>query len=122
MTANYVSNIEINGVSYPIREGGEVTSLAASGSITLADNSINKITATGAVTFTLPTVTDTTVFHQILVQLNMASAQTIDVGTTYYFSATAPDLSAAGTYNLIYEYDNTASHWVVGALVKGAAA
>ena len=98
----------------------DMTSLSASGSISLSDNTINKISATGSVTFTLPSVTDLTKFHQIFVQLYMASAQTIDLGTTYYFNNEAPDLSEAGTYDLIFEYDNTASHWVVGCLSKGA--
>lgn len=96
-----------------------MTSLSSSGTIALSDNTINKISATGSVTFTLPSVTDLTKFHQIFVQLSMASAQTIDLGTTYYFSSTAPDLSQAGTYNLYWEYDNTASHWVVGVIPKG---
>lgn len=98
----------------------DMTALSASGTIALSDNTINKITATGNVTFTLPSVSDLTKFHQIFVQLNMSSARTINVGTTYYFGGTAPDLSSAGTYNLIFEYDNTASHWVVGSLKKGA--
>ena len=98
-----------------------MTSLSASGTIALSDNTINKISATGSVTFTLPSVTDLTKFHQIFVQLSMASAQTIDLGTTYYFNSTAPDLSQAGTYNIYWEYDNTASHWVAGCLGKGSA-
>lgn len=98
-----------------------MTALSASGSITLSDNSVNKITATGTVTFTLPTITDTTVLHQIFIQLNMSTARTINLGTTYYFNSTAPDLSSAGTYNIYYEYDNTASRWVVGCISKGAA-
>ena len=98
----------------------DMTALSASGSISLSDNTINKITATGAVTFTLPTITDLTKFHQIFVQLNMSTAQTINLGTTYYFNSVSPDLSVAGTYNLYFEYDNTASHWVVGCISKGA--
>ena len=98
-----------------------MSSLSASGTIALSDNTINKISATGTVTFSLPSVSDLTKFHQIFVQLYMSSAQTINLGTTYYFSKTAPDMSAAGTYNIIYEYDNTASHWVVGVLSKGTA-
>ena len=98
-----------------------MTSLSASGTVALTDNTVNKISATGTVTFTLPSVSDTTKFHQIFVQLYMSTARTINLGTTYYFNKEAPDLSAAGTYNLIYEYDNTASHWVCGVLVKGSA-
>lgn len=96
-----------------------INTLSTSGTITLSDNSIYYIAPTGTVTFTLPTVSDNTKFHQILVQINMASAVTIDVGTTYFFNKTAPDLSATGLYNLIYEYDG--SNWVVGCVSKGAA-
>ena len=98
-----------------------VNALAASGSITLTDNSVNKVTPTGNITFTLPTVTDTTKFHQILVQVNLSTVVTIGVGTTYYFNKTAPDLSAAGVYDLIFEYDNVNGYWVCGLLSKGAA-
>ena len=99
-----------------------VNALAASGSITLTDNSVNKVTPTGNITFTLPTVTDTTKFHQILVQVNLSTVVTIGVGTTYYFNKTAPDLSAAGVYDLIFEYDNVNGYWVCGLLSKGSAA
>ena len=87
--------------------------------ITLTDNSINTLTPTGNTTFTLPTVTDTTIFHQILVQLDLSTLYTIDLGTTTYFNETAPDLSATGNYNILYEYDNALSEWVVGAISKG---
>lgn len=88
--------------------------------ITLTDNSVNTLTPTGNTTFTLPTVTDTTVFHQILVQLNLTTVYTIALGTSTYFGGTAPDLSATGNYNLVYEYDNALSAWVVGCIDKGA--
>ena len=98
-----------------------VTTLSTSGTIALADNSINKITPSAAVTFSLPTVTDSTVFHQILVQVNLSTVYTITLGTSYYFDKTAPDMTTAGQYNLIYEYDNANSHWVVGCVAKGVA-
>lgn len=94
-----------------------VTALSGT-SITLTDNSVNTLTPTGNTTFTLPTVSDTTTFHQILVQLNLSTVYTIDLGTTTYFGGTTPDLSATGNYNLIYEYDNALSTWVVGAVSK----
>ena len=94
-----------------------VTTLSGT-SITLTDNSINTLTPTGNTTFTLPTVTDTTIFHQILVQLNLSTVYTITLGTTTYFGGTAPDLSNVGNYNLIFEYDNALSAWVVGAVSK----
>jgi hypothetical protein len=99
----------------------DMTALAASGTIALSDNNVYKISATGTVTFTLPTITDATKFHQILVQLYMASVQTINLSTTYYFNGTAPDMTEAGYYTIIYEYDNIHSVWVVGALKKASA-
>lgn len=94
--------------------------LSSSGSITLVDGSINTITPTDLVTFTLPTVTDNTVFHQILVQVNLSTVVSIDVGTVYYFNSTAPDMSEIGVYNLIYEYDKANQYWVCGVLIKGS--
>lgn len=95
-----------------------VTTLATSGTISLADNSINRIAPTGNVTFTLPTVSDNNAFHQILVQMNLASKKTINLGTSNYFAKTAPEFES-GQYNIIYEYNG--SHWVVGAIATGAA-
>lgn len=95
--------------------------LSTSGTVALSDNSINSITPTAAVTFTLPTVTDATTFHQILVQMNLSTLYSITLGTSYYFNNTAPDLSSTGVYNLIFEYDNANNYWVVGCVSKGAA-
>lgn len=92
---------------------------STSGTIELTDNSINSITPSGNITFTLPTIADNTVFHEIMVQINLSTVYTIDVGTTYYFNKTAPDLSTAGTYNLYYEYDKATQQWYCGALSKG---
>ena len=97
-----------------------ITTLSGT-SITLTDNSINTLTPTGNTTFTLPTISDTTKYHQILVQLDLSTVYTITLGTTTYFEGSAPDLSATGNYNLIYEYDNALSAWVVGCVEKGAA-
>lgn len=97
-----------------------ITILATSGTIALSDNSINSITPTGNVTFTLPTVTDNTVFHQILVQMNLsADYYTINVGASSYFNKEIPTFGQTGKYNIIYEYDSTANEWVVGAIEKG---
>lgn len=101
-----------------------VNVLSTSGTIALTDNSINTITPSGNITFTLPTVTDNTKFHQILVQVNLSTVYTIDLGlgaTPHYFNSTAPDLSNVGVYNLYYEYDKANQYWVGGALVKGVA-
>ena len=96
-----------------------ITVLETSGTIALSDNSINSITPTGNVTFTLPTITDNTVFHQILVQMNLSTVYTIDVGATNYFNYSILAFDEVGQYNIIYEYDSTANHWVVGAIGKG---
>lgn len=96
-----------------------ITVLETSGTIALSDNSINSITPTGNVTFTLPTITDNTVFHQILVQMNLSTVYTIDVGATNYFNYSILAFDEVGQYNIIYEYDSIAEHWVVGAIGKG---
>ena len=98
-----------------------ITNLAYSSSVSLTTNSINKITLTGNVTFSLPTPTDLTILNQIVVNLYMSTAYTIGFGTTTYFGGEAPDLSEAGYYELIYEYDPISSTWVVGALKKASA-
>lgn len=99
-----------------------VTVLATSGTITLSDNSINSITPTGTVTFTLPTITDNTTFHQILVQLNLTNTSYLSLnglGTEKYFDMSSPDLTETGNYNIYYEYDAINNYWVVGAIRKG---
>ena len=93
--------------------------LESSGVITLTDNSINTITPTGNVTFTLPTITDDTVLHQIFVQINLSTLYTLALGTSYFFNSTAPDMSQIGVYNLVYEYDKANQYWVVGCIDKG---
>lgn len=94
---------------------------SAIGSLSVPDNRIFGIRVSGNITFTLPTVTDNNVFHQSILLIDMPTVYTIDLGTSYFFNNTAPDLSQAGTYNLYYEYDNNALHWVVGCISKGAA-
>lgn len=93
-----------------------ITTLSTSGTISLKDNSINRISASGTVTFSLPSATSAK-YHQILVQLTMSSVRTINLGTTRYFNGEAPDLSKAGLYNIFYEHNGT--YWTVGAIYKG---
>lgn len=95
-----------------------INQLATSGTIALTIDSVNAITPSQSVTFTLPTVTDNTIFHQILVQLNLTTVYTINVGTTHYFNGKAPDLSTTGNYDLIYEYDKANNYWVCGWMRK----
>ena len=100
-----------------------MTTLATSGTINLVDNSANTLNnPTGTITFSLPSVTDTSKLHQILVQLNMPTVRTINLGTTYFFNKQKPDLKTAGSYTLVYEYDNLLNHWVCGGASKGTEA
>ena len=69
----------------------------------------------------LPTITDNEEFHQILVQVTLLNIYSIDVGTTYFFNSTEPDLSNAGIYDIIFEYDKENNCWVCGVLEKGVA-
>ena len=94
------------------------SALATSGTVTLSDNSIYTLTASGAITFSLPSISDTTKFHQIMVQFKMNSVYTLNVGTSHYFYKETPDLSTAGSYNLVWEYDNVNGYWTFGAIPK----
>ena len=84
----------------------------------LTDNAVHQITVAATTTFNLPTVSLATKFHQMLVLLDMPTAQTINLGTDAFFNGESPDLSTSGTYTLIYEYNGV--KWVVGALYKSA--
>lgn len=90
-----------------------VITLPSIGTIVLSDNSINRITPTGSITFSLPQVVDNNVFHQILVQMNLTTVHNINLGTNLYFGDEAP-LFETGNYNIIYEYNG--SNWVVGSI------
>lgn len=116
--------IYTNNSSYDSKLAAITTSIAKTTSVTelegltpsLLDNSIHNITVIGNTVFTLPVVTDTTKFHQMLVLLNMPEVKTINLGTKFYFNGFVPDMSEAGKYTVIYEYDGT--NWVVGVLSK----
>ena len=90
-----------------------IITLSSIGTIALSDNSINRITPTGSITFSLPQVVDNNVFHQILVQMNLTTVHNINLGTNLYFGDEAP-LFETGNYNIIYEYNG--SNWVVGSI------
>lgn len=94
-----------------------VNILSTSGTINLTDNSVNRITPSGTVTFSLPAISDHTKFHQIMLQINLNSTYTINLGTTYFFNKATPDFSVAGIYDLLYEHDGT--RWICGSMIKG---
>lgn len=89
---------------------------ATSGSIQLSSGGIYNVTLTGNTQFVLPSVTDTSILNQILIQMNIAEDISIDWGTTNYFSG-EPSV-APGNYNVIYEYDVIQRAWVVGQIEK----
>lgn len=96
-----------------------ITSLPYAETINLEVDKVYKLVATGNVTFVLPTVENPTTLPQILIQFKMATPVTINLGTTNFFKKVAPDMSMAGMYNIIYEYDVNNNVWVVDAIVKG---
>ena len=83
-----------------------------SGSQTLESNKWYSVTPNGNLTISLPSTVSTIISNKILVQLNLSTVYTINLGTSHYFGS-APDLSATGIYDLVYEYNNIGSYWVV---------
>lgn len=93
-----------------------VNALSGTGTVTLDTNTINRVTVTGDLTFTLPTPT-ADIFNQILVQVSMPTLYNVDLGTSYTFNNVLPSLTETGNYNLIFEHDG--SNWYVGIIEKG---
>ena len=89
---------------------------AESGTIQLQAGGIYKGILTGNTTFVLPQITDTSLFAQITVQLQIANEIDVDFGTDLYLGA-APS-GSAGNYNVFYEYDSIEQKWAVGSLSK----
>lgn len=87
-----------------------------SGNIELASGGIYTLTINGVTTFTLPTPDDPNILNQILVQLHIAGASTINWGTDLYFNE--PPVSDVGYYNVFWEYDPVQQKWVVGQILK----
>lgn len=121
-TAYYVSRSDFTSLAADLTAFVKQTivSLTAN-TVTLEANKIYSLTPTGNVTITLADPTDTTILNQIILQLNLETVRTINVGTTYYINKKAPNLSATGNYNLIWEWDKACSKWVCGLLSKGEA-
>lgn len=118
-------NIANDGTLSVASQATPIISISNSGTITLTDNTSYKITPTGNITFSLPTITDLTVVHKIEVELNMSTVYSVNLGlgaTPLYFNKTAPDLSNAGTYNLLYQYSPTENAWYCGGAIIGVAA
>ena len=106
----------------------DVNVLETSGTIALTDNSTNSITPTGSVTFTLPTISDNTKFHQMLVQMYLADATATGYVTgdslgsnVIYANGVKPTFINAGYYDIVYEYNSIAEKWSVGVTYIGTA-
>lgn len=136
-TSTQVSELKINSLTkaqystitpsntelYLITDADTVQVLESSGSLSLMDSTIYSITPTGTVTFVLPAISSANnEFHQILIQINLTTVQTINLGlgaTPHYFNNIAPNFSAVGVYNLLYEYDKANQYWIAGSVSKG---
>lgn len=121
-TNNYVTSADVSAALATYKPTRIMSSMSTSGTIALEDNVGYAINATGNISFTLPTVTNLNILHEIKVQLYMSSARTISLGTSNYFNKTAPTFGSAGMYNIRYEYDNNRNVWVVGVETKGTSA
>lgn len=94
--------------------------LSSSGTLYLTNNSFNILQPNGSVTLSLPSVSSSVqTISQMLVQVRMTTVYSINVGTTYYFNRKAPNMSTAGWYDIMYEYDKNNSIWVCGVIKKG---
>ena len=130
-TNNNVGLVKPDGTSITITNDGTISSVGGGDTdipitpleyaetINLAIDHVYKLVATGNVTFVLPTVENSTTLPQILIQFKMDTVVTINLGTTSFFKKVAPDMSTAGIYNIIYEYDTNNNVWVVDAIAKG---
>lgn len=91
------------------------------GQISPMDNAINHVEMTGGITINTPSVSSESVIHQFVLQVKKTEISwVVNLGTTKYFGGVAPIISAAGLYNIYYEYDYNIKDWVVGAIYKGA--
>ena len=89
------------------------------GNIALEADKMYTMTITGTTTFTLPTVTDMSKFHQIKLMIKVDATTTINWGTTYFFNKETPDIDSGNSYDVYYDYDNLLGQWVCGVIVKG---
>lgn len=110
----------VNVIKYQ-NQLGMIALTQTSGNITLANGGLYSMSINGDTTFILPTITDASIFSQILVQVDIQeSGLNINFGTDNYF--VSDDISREiGKYNLVYEYNVGLGAWVVGqvAIVEG---
>lgn len=88
----------------------EITTLATSGTVSLATNSHNYIAPTGAVTLSLPATIDTTKVNEIELMVNQTSAVGFDFGTILWTDKGEPDMSV-GIWDIVLTY-HPAGYWL----------
>lgn len=101
----FLANKDIPVVSIP----------ATSGTVTLKDNTVYTGTMTGNMTFSLPSVTDTTIYHQIKAMLYLPVV-TINWGTSHYIGGYTQSVTTAGQYMIYWDYVPNLSSWAVGIM------
>lgn len=107
---NFV-NIALDNIPYTIL-------MPTSGEVVLVSGKSYSHNVSGNVNYILPEPNSGMV-NEIEVVVNMASAYTVNVATDVFVNDTAPDLSKAGSYTLIWFYDWNKSVWVCGGFVNG---
>jgi len=108
MLNSYPKNFINDSIPIPVNV------LSTSGTVSLKDNSVYRITQTAAITFSLPTSLNNSLFHQILVQLNLSTVYTVSLGTSKYFGSSVPSFSEIGMYDIVFEHNG--SNWVAGSI------
>ena len=88
------------------------------GNVNLVSGGIYRGVVSQNTNFILPQVSDASLFNQIIIQLQVVGAPTINWGTTAYFSGEPS--AGEGFSNIVYEYDALMGQWVVGQIEKVA--
>lgn len=89
---------------------------SAGGNVNLVSGGIYRGVVSQNTNFILPQVSDASLFNQIIIQLQVVGAPTINWGTSAYFSG-EPSANE-GFSNVVYEYDALMGQWVVGQVEK----
>ena len=105
-TTAFVSNY-----SFPIQ-----TISQTSGTVNLTTNKVYRMNLSGTTTFSIARPSNTGIYNQIKVMLNVTTVSTINWGTSYFYNGTAPDVSATGQYAIYYDWDAPSSRWVCGGM------
>lgn len=103
-------------------EGIKVETSPQSGTYSFATSYANGITQYsmaqgGALTFALPTPSNTNVVNQIMCDFK-ANGASVNLGTAYTFERSLTSFAANRVYTIIWEWSNQLSAWVVGVMLK----